>query len=392
MASVLLTNLIKKWPRLDWWLILATFVLFAFGIATITSVELSRGAEEFVLVKKQLLALGLGVGLFIIAASANYQIFRAYARIIYWLCIALLLGLLFVGQTYNGTTGWFVIAGFSFQPVELMKFALVIELARFFADQARERFGWRELWRSSFKIALPTGLVLMQPDWGSASILLLIGGAIIFFAGIRWRHVAAISVAGVVFLSLGLVYVVGSQPWSEFVQGERWQRVTTFLNPNQDPLNQGYNINQAKIAIGAGGIFGRGLGAGSQSQLRFLPESQTDFVFAVIAEELGFIGVLAILGAYVLLYLRLLSLVKLTRDAFAVYLVIGLMASLCAQTCIHVAVNLALLPATGVTLPFVSSGGSSLMLSLLMLGAVESVASRLKAVDRLMVRTGNVYT
>jgi rod shape determining protein RodA len=357
-------------------MILAAFVLFAFGIAMITSVELSRGAEEFVFVRKQLIALGIGLVLFTAAASVNYQLFRAYSRLFYGFSLLLLISVLVFGQTLNGTTGWFILGGFSFQPVELMKFALALELARYFSDNARERFGWRELVQSGVRAALPVLLVLQQPDLGGAVILMGIWIIMIFFAGIRWQHIAAM------VLTLGLL--VGGVLASGQLEDYQLQRVATFLNPSSDPLATGYNVAQAKIAIGAGGFFGRGLGAGSQSQLRFLPESQTDFVFAVIAEELGFVGVMVVLGAFVLLFVRILGTVRVSRDAFAAYLLIGICATFFVQTFIHVGVNLAIMPATGVTLPFVSYGGSSLIIMLAMLGVAESVASRITPVDRLV--------
>lgn len=356
-------------------MILAAFGLFAFGIATITSVELSHGADEFVFVRKQLIALGIGLVLFVAASNVNYQLYRAYSRLFYAFSVLLLVAVLLFGQTLNGTTGWFILAGFSFQPVELMKFALALELARYFSDNARERFGWRELIQSGLRLVLPVGLILWQPDLGGAVILVGVWIVMIFFAGIRWQQIAVMVVS--VALLVGGILASGQ------LRDYQLERIRTFINPASDPLATGYNVAQAKIAIGAGGLIGRGLGAGSQSQLRFLPESQTDFIFAVIAEELGFVGVAVVLGAFVLLFVRILSNVRVTRDAFAAYLLIGIFAVYCVQTFIHVGVNLAIMPATGVTLPFVSYGGSSLIMMLAMLGVAESVASRITSVDRL---------
>lgn len=362
------------WPRFDWLLILAAFVLFSFGIAAITSVELSQGVEEFVFLRKQLIALGLGLVLFASAAGANYQLFRAYGRIVYVLGVLFLLAVLLVGRELNGTTGWFIIGGASFQPVEFMKLALAIELARYFSDQARERFGWRELLQSGLRVLLPVLLLLQQPDLGGATILLGIWAIAVFFAGIRFEHI------GTILLAVGLM--VGVVLGGGFLEDYQIARIETFLNPASDPLESGYNVTQAKIAIGAGGLFGRGLGAGSQSQLRFLPESQTDFVFAVIAEELGFVGVSVVIGAFALLMYRLLSLARTSRDPFAAYLLITLCGLIFVQSIIHIGVNLAIMPATGVTLPFVSYGGSSLLMMLTLLGVAESVARRVSPVDR----------
>ncbi len=363
-----------KLSRFDWLLILAAFVLFAFGIITITSVELSRGAAEFVLVRKQLVALAIGLILFVAAARVNYQLYRAYSLIVYGLSVCLLIMVLFFGQTLNGTTGWFILAGLSFQPIELMKLALVLELARYFSDDAHERFGWRELVHSGLRTALPIFLVLQQPDLGGAMILLGIWLLMVFFAGIRWYHVTAM------LLSLGAM--VGVLITFGLLADYQLDRLQTFIDPSSDPLKTGYNVTQAKIAIGAGGIFGRGLGAGSQSQLRFLPESQTDFIFAVISEELGLVGVIMILSAFLLLLIRILGMVRITRDVFAAFVLIGIWATFFVQSFIHIGVNLALIPATGVTLPLVSYGGSSLIVMFTMLGVAESIASRITPVDR----------
>lgn len=376
-AAVASLSWFRQLQRLDWLIILAAFVLFAFGIASITSVELSRGAAEFVFVRKQLFALGIGLTLFTLAASVNYQLFRSYGRIIYGFALALLVIVLFFGRELNGTTGWFIVGSFSFQPIELMKFALGLELARYFSDRAHDRFGWRELWQSGLRAAVPVALVLKQPDLGGAVILLGIWAIMIFFAGIRWQQIAVMGVTVGVLISLVLL--------SGKLEDYQLERIATFFNPSADPLATGYNVAQAKIAIGAGGLLGRGLGAGSQSQLRFLPESQTDFVFAVIAEELGFVGVMLVLGAFVLLFVRLLGAARVTRDAFAAYLLIGIFATFFVQTFIHVGVNLAIMPATGVTLPLVSYGGSSLIMMVTMLGVAESVARKITPVDRLTV-------
>lgn len=362
--------------RYDWLIVLAVFVLFAFGIATITSVELSHGTEEFVFVRKQLLALGLGIGLSVAASSVNYQLFRAYSRVLYVVGLSLLVLVLFFGRELNGTTGWFVFSGFSFQPVEFMKFALILELGRYFSDRAHTRFGWRELFQSGIRAVLPIFLVLQQPDLGGVVILFGIWAMVVFFVGIRWQHI--------VVLSVGLGLVVGLVLLTGKLEAYQLERLMAFKNPTADPLRAGYNIAQAEIAIGAGGLFGRGLGAGSQSQLRFLPESQTDFIFAVIAEEFGFVGVTIILGAFLLLFTRLLGAAKVTRDTFAAFLLIGIFAAIFLQMFVHIGVNLAIMPATGVTLPFVSYGGSSIIMALLMIGVAEGVCVQLTPVDRLI--------
>ncbi len=372
-------NLPPVLKRLDGGLLLAAFILIAFGVAAITSVELSRGEEEFLLVRKHLSALALGLMVGLGALTVNVQAYRAFARLAYLSGVVMLILVLFIGQTFHGTTGWFIFLGLSFQPVEWMKVALCLELARYLSDDARHYFGWREFLGSGLRASLPVFLLLAQPDWGGAFIMAGIWAVLVFVAGVRWFHFTTLIAA--VALALGIGWLGFGQ--SDFVQ-TRLARLETFVNPSaSDPLAEGYNIMQARIAIGSGGLVGRGLGGGSQSQLKFLPESQTDFIFAVIAEELGLLGVSLVFVAYLLLFWRVSVLLRSTRDIFAAYTLIALAGFIFLQTSIHIGVNLALVPTTGVTLPFVSYGGSSLLMTLLSLGIMEGVARRIPPVDRL---------
>jgi len=201
---------------------------------------------------------------------------------------------------------------------------------------------------------------------GSSLLLIGMWGIVLLVAGVGARWIAALA---------GLAGLLSAGAWSFVLKDYQKARITSFLDPGNDPLGQGYNVKQAIIAIGSGGLFGRGLGFGSQSQLKFLPESQTDFVFAVIAEELGFFGVAVVLSAFGLLFYRLLRIAALTRDDFTSFLVIAIGAAFFCQVLVNVGANLGLLPVTGVTLPLVSYGGSSLIFTLLMLGVVQSVAA-----------------
>jgi rod shape determining protein RodA len=352
--------------RIDWLMILSVVMLFGFGIAAIYSVELGR-ESDFALVRRQLFVLLLGVGAGLAAMRFNYVQWRNYGRVLYLVSLVMMVAVLLFGTTLRGTTGWFVILGISFQPVELMKFALAVELARYFSERARRHFGWRELIGSGVLTAIPAILTAIQPDLGSAMLLVGIWLVVIFFAGLRFLHAAAMSVGGAVLGAIGWFFL--------FAEYQK-ERIRVFLDPTLDPLDSGYNVLQAKIAIGSGQWFGRGLGFGSQSQLKFLPESQTDFIFAVIAEELGFIGVMVLFFAMVLFLWRGLKLIQVSRDHFSTFLVVGILAAFFVQMSVNIAVNLAILPTTGIALPFVSYGGSSLLMSFFMLGVLLSVAVR----------------
>lgn len=350
--------------RLDPLLTFAVFALVVFGLASIYSVALATPNTGLTNVWKQLISAGLGLGLFLTAASWDYRQLRHYALAAYTFGLALLVGVLFFGKNIRGTTGWFDFGAFSFQPVEFMKLALVLMLAWYFSRRGREAAGWKELWQSFLIVLVPVAFTLKQPDLGSSLLLLATWGAMILFAGLERRYV----------LSLFFSFIVLCLSAWPLLRDYQRERILTFLDPSRDPRGEGYHVIQALIAVGAGGLFGRGLGFGTQSQLKFLPESQTDFVFAVIAEELGFLGVVLVIGAFVLLLSRLFYFASRTRDAFTAFFLIGAGGLLFAQFTVNVGMNLGLLPVTGITLPLVSYGGSSLLLTLLLLGLAASVS------------------
>lgn len=351
----------------DWFLISGAFTLVILGLAAIYSVELSYGDSDFLNIQKQLVAAGVGWAVFFAVAGSNYHLLRNYAIVSYAAGVLLLVGVLLFGSTIRGTTGWYALGPVSFQPVEFMKVALAVALAAYFSRRARLDFGWRELLESGAIAGVPAGLVLLQPDLGSAVLLLGMWGILVLFAGLKKRHLLTL---------LTLFAVVSTVAWLFLLAPYQKDRILTFADPSADPLGQGYNVTQAIIAVGAGGWFGSGLGFGSQSQLKFLPESQTDFIFAVIAEELGLVGVLLVLGAFTTVFYRIWFLASGTRDDFTGFLLVALGAVLFVQFFINVGMNLGLLPVTGVALPLVSYGGSSLLFTLVILGVAESVAMR----------------
>ena len=365
---MIVTAITRQIQRFDWLMLLSMSVLFLFGLSAIYSVELSRESADFFLVRKQLFAFSLGAVFMAVAAFGNHVFFRGWGRMLYILGLLLMVLVLIpgIGTQLNGTRGWFIFFGVSFQPVEYMKVALAIQLARFFGDHARRRFSWREILGSGFLTALPFTLTMLQPDTGSAMLILGMWAILLFFAGIKAMQVAVLAAAGI---------LLGSLSWLWLFADYQKDRILIFLHPSNDPLAAGYNVTQAKIAIGSGQWFGRGLGFGSQSQLHFLPESQTDFIFAVIGEELGFIGVLVLLFGFALFLYRILRLARQAPDNFTSFLALAFFSLFFIQCAVNIGVNLSLLPATGVALPFVSYGGSSLLFSLLIVGVCQSMAA-----------------
>lgn len=365
-----MSKLFSLLRQLDWMLIVAIFALVAIGLSAIYSVDISTEATQYIFLKKQLIAFFLGAVFFFVVGISNYRLLKGYSLILYIASIASLALVLFLGTTIRGTTGWFSLGAFNFQPVEFAKISLAIMLAWYFSERARKDFGLRELFESAIITAVPVVLTLMQPDLGSAVILMSIWGIVVLFAGIKWKYILTLLVGS------GLVSIFS---WVFLFAEYQKARLTTFLNPELDPLGQGYNITQALIAIGSGKFFGRGLGLGSQSQLQFLPEAQTDFIFAVIAEELGLFGVVILLSAFFLLFMRILRHASQTTDAFTSYLLLGIGGVFFVHFVINIGMNLGLMPVTGIALPFVSYGGSSLMLSMLMLGVIQSAAARMRS-------------
>jgi rod shape determining protein RodA len=367
-----LNNLLIAIRGFDWWLMSAVFLLTIFGLLALYSLGLGQPNSNFLDFKKQVVFLAVGLAIMIYAGSADYVTYRLSSRVWYLLSLALLVGLFFFGSNVRGTRGWYVIANFSFQPVELMKVGVILILAALAAREARSFKTWGFFLRSLGLALIPAVLTAVQPDMGSALLLMSVWFVATLVAGVRKRYWLILMVA------LGALMVLA---WSFFLKDYQKERFLTFLDPERDPLGRGYNITQSVIAVGSGQIMGRGVGFGSQSQLRFLPETQTDFIFAVLAEELGMVGILLVLGLYSLMFFRLLKIGFTARDDFALFVVLGMTGLFFFQFFVNVGMNIGLLPVTGITLPFMSAGGSSLLANYFLIGIAQSIA-RSKQVGR----------
>jgi rod shape determining protein RodA len=360
-------SLSKFSPRsFDWVLFLSVIFLVALGLAAIYSVDLSRsvGLLNF---KKQLIALAIGLTLFFGASLMHSSWFRYTAKLWYWMAVIALVSVLFLGRSIRGTTGWFVIANFSFQPVELAKVGVILIMAYVIASFGRKFDRPSFFFGTAFLVLLPIGLVMLQPDLGSAIVLGVIWLGLILLVRVRKIYL---------FLLAFLFVLVAVSGWFFFLQDYQKERLLTFVNPEHDPLGTGYNVSQSLIAIGSGQFFGRGLGYGSQSQLRFLPEAQTDFVYSVIGEELGFAGAGAIVILFAIIIWRLLRIIRSTDDDFVAATVSGIAILFFTQFFINIGADIGILPVTGITLPFVSYGGSSLMINLFLMGIAEAMVER----------------
>ena len=352
--------------KFDWLFLLAICLLVILGLALLYSIAVGSQSDANLLnFKKQIVffVIGLLVSL-VIAFIIDYRVLLKYSYVFYGILLIILAIVLFYGNTIRGTTGWFKLGFLSFQPAEFAKIALLIFLGKYFSDRAKYIGQIKYLILSSLGVIAYVILVVLQPDFGSALILIAIWAGLILLTGIKKSHL---------LLLILLVFVASTVLWLFVFQDYQKQRIEVFLNPAADPLGSGYNITQAIIAIGSGGFFGKGLGFGSQSQLKFLPESQTDFIFAVLAEELGFIGIVMFLALISFVFFRLWQGAKRVNDNFALYMIIGVMILFFVQMVINIGGNLGLLPITGITLPFVSYGGSSLLANFILVGIIESI-------------------
>jgi len=348
----------RLFNNIDWLLFGSALGLSVFGLVLIYS--LSWPQENLFL--RQLAFLGLSAAAFFIIQSFDRHFWRSISLPFYLGVLALLVLLLILGETTRGARGWFYLGPLALQPAEFAKIACVIFWAATLERLNFDIANWRHLLKVLFLVALPVGLVLFQPDFGSAFILAVVGAVMVLYTGLDRRKF--------MFLALAIV-VVGAIGWGLLHDYQRG-RITTFLNPQADPLGAGYNVRQSIVAIGSGGVFGRGLGLGTQSQLNFLPEQETDFIFASLAEELGFVGAAVVFALYILLLRRIYRLIKEGENLFTNFLLLGIFTMLLAESVINIGMNMGIFPVTGITLPFVSYGGSSLLASFLGLGLAQN--------------------
>ena len=297
----------------------------------------------------------------------DYKQFERFANAIYIASLGALTAVLFFGKYVGGSRRWLQLGPFSLQPSEMTKVAIIIVLARYYAKLINtEGLTLRDLMVPVFLTALPFALIVRQPDLGTAMVIALIAGAITFFVKIERR--------AFVWLVTTFAMLVPSV-WF-FLRGYQKQRILTFFNPDRDPLGAGYHIIQSKIAIGSGMLTGKGFLKGTQNALSFLPEQHTDFIFSVLCEEWGFVGGMTVIVLFLLIIALGLSIAGRCRDPFGTILSVGVTAMIAWQVFINIGMVMGLLPVVGVTLPFVSYGGSSILTMMIGIGLLMNVSMR----------------
>jgi len=356
--------MIKKLQKLDWKSVGAVTFLLASSLLTIYSFSIGVEEGEVNLFQKQLFFLGVGIVAFLFFSFYDYRTWRNYSNALYFVSVFLLFTVLFWGSNIRGTSGWFELGFFNLQPVELVKIFSIIFLASYFVRIGNMKIGLKEFFISFLIMSLPIFLTLQQPDLGSASVLIVIWLGMSLLAGVEKKYLFSLFLIGIVAVTLS---------WGTVLKEYQKERIQTFLDPERDPLGSGYNVIQSMIAIGSGGMTGKGIGNGSQSQLNFLPERHTDFVFASINEQFGMIGSFLIIGFFWFLFYRLFIIAREARDRFGQLVVGGVLAMFSYQVAINVGMNIGIVPVTGISLPFLSYGGSFLIATMISFGICQNV-------------------
>ncbi|NVJ65550.1 MAG: rod shape-determining protein RodA [Gammaproteobacteria bacterium] len=344
--------------HLDVPLLLGLLMLMGFGLLVIYS----AGGESIGLIKRQLIRLGFGLGVMFVIAQIPPRILKMWAPFLYLGAIGFLLAVLLFGEASKGAQRWINI-GIRFQPSEMMKLAMPMMVAWYFAEKALPP-SFKHLIAGLVLVFVPTIMIMMQPDLGTSLLIASSGIFIIFFAGIKWRYILSAVAAALVMAPIMWFFVM-----HDYQKG----RVLTFLNPERDPLGSGYHIIQSQIAIGSGGLSGKGWLKGTQSQLEFLPERHTDFIFAVLGEEFGLIGVAVLLALYLFIIVRGLQISLQAQDTFSRLLGAAITLTFFVYLFVNIGMVSGLLPVVGLPLPLISYGGTSMVTLLAGFGILMSI-------------------
>ena len=364
-------NLDKRLLRnLDFFLISIVLIICAIGLTVVYSATCGgagrgRPDDPFAYFKRQLAAFIVGTACIVLVLTIDYNLIRRIHLLFYWGNIAMLALVLVVGKRISGAERWIRFGSFALQPSEPAKIAVILTLANFLADADMD--SRRDLIFAMAYVALPTGLVLLENDLGTAIVFVCITIGMLFVAGMRLRDLTFMLGFGA--LISPLVFFFGLKEYQR-------ARILTFINPYADPTGTGYNVIQSTIAIGSGGFFGKGLFQSTQVRLNFLPAHHTDFIFSVIGEELGFLGGIAVLIIYTLILWRCLAAASTAKDPFGQLIASGIASMLLIHILINIGMTMSLMPVTGIPLPFLSYGGSSLMANLIAIGLVLNINMR----------------
>lgn len=356
----------KIWKRFDFVVFFTVILLSIYGLLVIFSATAAENSVSYL--KTQGIAFGLGLITIIVLVMINYDLFGKLYLLIYAVCNLLLIAVLIfgVGEETWGANSWLVIGPLRFQPSEFVKIGIIICVAKYIDknhESINELFTLVKILVFAF---IPVGLVLMQPDFGTALVFVFFIAIMLFVAGLNYKYIFFAAIAGIISLPI---------LWLSFDEYQK-KRILVFFDPTLDAMDSGYQVIQSKIAIGSGQLFGMGIFNGNQTQYGFLPEKHTDFIFAVIGEELGLIGGLALLVLYFILILRLIRIARNAKDIFGSLIVVGVISMMVFHIIENIGMTMGLMPVTGIPLPFISYGGTFMLSNMICIGLALSVGMR----------------
>ena len=359
----------KMFKNFEWGILICTIILLAIGLVALFSATQNSDYEEF---KKQIMWIGISIPVIVVVILVDYEILAKISPVIYGLSLISLVAVLFT-EPINGATSWFNIGPFSFQPAEFAKIAVVLFMANVIVKlQQKGRDEINRFWKLGIILAtvgVPTLLIIKQPDYGTALAFLVALIFMLYVAGINKKYIITAVLLVVVLVPLAYFFILPEHAKA---------RIDVYLNPNLDPRGDGYNIIQSKLAIGAGQIFGMGLFKGNQTQLGYLYPKTTDFIFAVISEEMGFVVAGAIIVLYVILITKSIQVAKTAKDDLGSYIATGIVGIFFFHMLENIGMTMGLLPITGIPLPFVSYGGSSMLTNLTLIAILLNISTRRK--------------
>jgi rod shape determining protein RodA len=354
----------RELKNIDYFLLVSVMCLLASGWFVLYSAsqqeEIATGID---FTQKQFIWMSLAVFVFFVFLLVDYHFLVNISFIIYGIVIILLLAVLFFGGAKYGAKRWINIAGFTLQPSEVAKLGVILAVVKYMIGDMEDRHNFRYIVLTGAIIIFPLLLIYKQPDLGTTLIFVPAVFAMLFIAGMRW-----------VYVVFGLVVVFVSMPvvWN-FLRPYQKARVITFINPESDPFGTGYSIIQSKIAIGSGGIIGKGWLGGTQNRLNFIPERHTDFIFSVVGEEWGFLGVLFVVILFFIAIASGFNIARKAPDVCGKFLALGIVVMFAAQVSVNIGMTIGLLPVTGIPLPFMSYGGTSLVVTMAMIGILQNI-------------------
>ena len=363
----------KMFKRIDWLLVLFILPIIAFGLFTMKNFTPIETTGDFF--SKQLVWVVVAFSIFFIFSFIDFRFLKRTDFLVgaFLLLCGVLIALFVLGHISHGAQSWFSFGLFSFQPADLMKLVLIIILAKYFSRRHVEIRDIKHIFISGLYAFIPFVLILLQPDFGSAMVIFFIWFGMVLVSGISKKHLFLVFISGALVFAFAWMFVFA--PYQK-------ARISSFLNPLADIHGSGYNAFQSTIAVGSGQVLGKGLGFGTQSRLKFLPEPQSDFIFAAFAEEWGFIGSMLVILLYLLVIWRILYLASLGASNFEILFGLGVAIYFMSHILINIGMNLGLMPVTGIPLPFMSYGGSHLVTEFMCLGILMSMRRYSRAVHR----------